>query len=480
MGDNALHRQTITIMVSNSPRAQPPLEFIPPVLNPWVLATCQRILPLWLHWQTPIEKVTGKNLDILVRTYEQFQAGKVRFLLAFRHPSVNDPYCMGYLFWQLLPQAAKAQQVNLKPPLHSHFMYDRGIPLWAGKNIAWLYSSLGGTSIQRGKLDLPGLRSARDLLANSPYPLAAAPEGATNGHNEVISPLEPGIAQLGFWCVEDLQKANRSEAVLLLPVGIQYSYLEPPWIAIEALLSQLEGDCGITSPTDHSLEEPKLYQRLYHLGEVMLDLMENFYRDFYHQDLPKVEQLQTLLIQNLETVQAEPNRLFALRLQNLLNVALGVAEQYFNIHAKGELSERCRRLEQAGWDYIYREDLKSNNPICTVQRGLADRLAEEAELRMWHMRIVETFAAVTGNYVQEKPTVERFADTLLLLWDVITRIKGESAFFRPSLGKQCAQITIGEPISVTQRAPDYKANRRQAVARLTQDLQDSLESLIIH
>lgn len=62
--------------------------------------------------------------------------------------------------------------------------------------------------------------------------MAAAPEGATNGLSEIISPLEPGIAQLGFWCAEDLQKQERSEQVLIVPVGIKYSYVSPPWRAI--------------------------------------------------------------------------------------------------------------------------------------------------------------------------------------------------------------------------------------------------------
>ncbi|WP_071599813.1 hypothetical protein [Mastigocladopsis repens] len=44
---------------------------------------------------------------------------------------------------------------------------------------------------------------------------------------------------------------------------------------------------------------------------------------------------------------------------------------------------------------------------------LGDRIAEEANLRMWHMRLVESFVAVTGNYVHEKPTAERFAETTL-------------------------------------------------------------------
>ncbi|MGB5772124.1 MAG: 1-acyl-sn-glycerol-3-phosphate acyltransferase, partial [Crocosphaera sp.] len=196
-------------MNESSIHAQPPLEFIPPNFNPCVWGGVKNILPFWLQWQTTIQEIDGKNVEKLGEIYQQFQAEKVRFLMAFRHPSVNDPYCMGYLVWKLLPQVAKQHNINLNAPIHSHFMYDRGIPLWAGSTVGWLYSKLGGTSIQRGKLDIPGLRSARDLFLNSKFPLAAAPEGATNGHNEIISPLEPGISQLGFWCVEDLAKANR-------------------------------------------------------------------------------------------------------------------------------------------------------------------------------------------------------------------------------------------------------------------------------
>ncbi|WLT37164.1 hypothetical protein NON20_14320 [Synechocystis sp. B12] len=285
-------------------------------------------------------------------------------------------------------------------------------------------SPFRGTSIQRGKLDRPGLRSARDLMLNGQYPLAAAPEGATNGHNELISPLEPGIAQLGFWCAEDLRKAQRQEETLILPVGIQYFYLTPPWREIENLLSQLENDCGIATTTDHSLGEAKLYERLYSLGEVMLDLMENFYRQFYQQNLPAVADLAKSLQDNFNSLETDPNQLLASRLQNLLHAALTVGEEYFQITPKGTLPDRCRRLEQAGWDYIYREDLRDEQTLFPVKKGLADRIAEEADLRMWHMRLVENFVAVTGHYVKEKPTVERFADTLLLLWNVITRMKG--------------------------------------------------------
>ena len=457
-------------------QAQPPLEFIAPDIDLNIVNLVQLALPLWIRVKTPLTRVEAKNVEPLIDLYQQFQSGKVRLLLAFRHPSIHDPICMGYLLHHLMPKLAKQQGTRLKTPTHAHFMYDRGIPLWAGSLVGWIYSKLGGTPIHRGKLDRVGLRSARDLFANGAFPLLAAPEGATNGHNETVSPLEPGIAQLGFWCVEDLIKASRSEKVLIVPIGIQYRYVTPPWKALKKLLRELEADSGL-SRTATDEKEGHLYRRLYQLAEHLLTEMEEFYTRFYHQTLP------TTAAQSSEIAGVSPgsNAEFSVRLEALLNVALQVAEQYFNIQPKGSVIDRCRKLEQAGWDYVFREDLHLET-LSPLERGLADRIAEEANLRIWHMRLVESFVAVTGKYVLEKPTAERFAETTLLMWDVITKIKGGNVFKRPRLGQQCGLVTIGTPISVSDRWDTYHSNRRagkQAVSDLTQDLQTAFESMIV-
>ncbi len=472
-------------------QVQPPLEFIAPAYNPLVVQGCQQLFPWWLKFRTSISRIEAENVETLAELFHQFQDRKVRFLLAFRHPNTDDPYCLAQLIWKLVPQAAKAKGIPLQFPVHSHFIYDRGIPLWAGARVGWLYSRLGGTPIIRGKIDRAGLRSARDLFANSKFPIAAAPEGATNGHNEIVSPLEPGIAQMAFWCVEDLLKAGRTEKVLIVPVGIQYRYVEPPWQPLEKLLTQLEIDCGLP-PLDSSnsqnleagnsqaehLDSNFQYRRLIRLGGHLLSVMEEFYTRFYHQDFLPVADASLLQIPGENAEQSDREKVFTSRLKALLNVALQVAEQYFNLKPKGSLIDRCRRLEQAGWDYIYREDIKDIAALCPLERGLADRLAEEASLRMWHMRLVESFVSVTGRYVQEKLTAERLAETTLLLWDVLTRIKGGNPFGRPKLGKQQVQMTVGKAISVDDRLDGYQASRRLAVAELTQDLQAALEGMI--
>lgn len=483
--------------MNSTVQVQPPLEFIPPALNPLVLRVTQLALPSWLRWRTSITQIQADNVEVLVELYRQFQAGKIRFMMAFRHPSTNDPLCMAHLVWQIVPQVARQKRVSLQYPTHAHFIYDRGIPLWAGSQVGWFYSHLGGTPIHRGKLDRIGLRSARALFVNGSLPMAAAPEGATNGHNEIVSPLEPGIAQMGFWCVEDLIKAGRSEQVLIVPIGIQYRYVEPPWKPLEKLLSELEVASGLPVDTESQLsdistqdsnEAKNFYRRLYRLGEHLLLLMEEFYAKFYHQSLPTTSQvfssgaeIAEALFQPGAPLPASYTE-FKNRLQVLLNAALQVAEQYFGLQPKGSLIDRCRRLEQAGWDWIYREDIKNIEALSPLERGLADRIAEEASLKMWHMRLVESFVAVTGKYVLEKPTAERFSETTLLLWDMITRLKGGNPFRRPRLGPQQVQMTVGQPISVSDRWEAYQGSRRGAklaVADLTQDLQIALEAMII-
>ncbi|WP_413166335.1 1-acyl-sn-glycerol-3-phosphate acyltransferase [Capilliphycus salinus ALCB114379] len=438
---------------------QPPLQFLPPDFQPGVLKFTQWIVPWWIRLKTPITQIDAENVEQLVELYQKFQQEKIRFLLAFRHPNPDDPLPISQLIWRKVPGQARKQNITLKSPVHAHFMYDRGIPLWAGNYVTWLFPKLGGTSILRGKLDRKGLKSARNLFANGRFPMAAAPEGATNGLNYQVSPLEPGIAQLGFWCVEDLEKAQRCEDVFIVPLGIQYHYLQENWQALAQVLGQIETDCGLTN--NNSQPTPSaLYPRLVNLGNYLLDLMENFYRQYYHQPIPK-----------------NTNEELPIRLQRLLDIALQVAESYFAIQPKGSLTERCRRLEQTGWDYIYREDIKDAESLSPVERGLANRIAEEASLRMWHMRLVESFVAVSGKYVQENPTFDRFAQITIIIWTMIMRLKGGNPNRTPYLGKQRVEITVGEPISVSQRWSDYKTNRRQAVENLTQQLQSSLEKM---
>lgn len=453
-------------------RVQPPLAFIPPAFNLLVWRCAKLALPFLQRSQAAISDVQAENVEQLVELYHRFQTGKIRLMIAFRHPTAGDPLCLAHLIWNLLPQVAREQGIKLRSPSHFHFIYDRGIPLWAGSAVGWAFSQLGGTPIHRGKLDWMGLKSARNLFVNGQFPIAAAPEGGTNGHNEIVGPLEPGVAQLGFWCVEDLLAAGRSEEVWIVPLGIRYSYIHPPWQKIDALLTQLEADMGQSPepPPLNSTREEVLYHRLFGLGNHLLVRLEQFYRRFYDRPLPDVATL------------PRSNEELAARLQVLLNEMLTVAEESFNLRPQGNTIDRCRRVEQAGWDRIYRQDIDRIESLAPIERGLADRVAEESTMQMWHMRVVENSIAVTGKYVRENPTAERFAEMSSILWQTTQFVAGQPSIRPPQLGKQRGHLSVGEPISVTARWDSYQGSRRhakQAVANLTRDLQGALEGLIV-
>lgn len=461
-------------------RAQPKLDFIPPNFNflilrfvYWMLPILQRFrLKPWLP--AGIKEIETSNGDTLVNLYHQFQIGKIRLVLAFRHVEVDDPLTGLYLFSREIPLVARKNKIKLKSPISCHFMYDRGMTIWAGDWLGWLLSGLGGIPVHRGKaLDLQAIKKAREILVDGKFPLVIAPEGATNGHSEVISPLEPGVAQLAFWCAEDLAKANRVERVFVLPINIQYSYINPQWSKLDRLLTKLEADCGLSKQTIEiaSTKPEQLYlKRLFRLGEYLLGEMEQFYRSFYHRDLPDLSEDSVSLEENLTA-----------RLQQLLDVSLEVVEDYFGIKKKGNIIERCRRLEEAGWNYIYREERDNFQNLSAVKRGLADWIAAEADLRMLHMRLVEYFVAMSATYAKEKPSFERLAETSLILFDAIARIKGNKSPRRPQLGLRKSTLTVGEPISVSDRLSVYQQSRqgaKQSVTQLTQDLQTALEEMI--
>ena len=459
---------------------QPPLNFVPPAYSPWVMRVVVWLLPVFLRvrlrpWlPAGISRIEVSGIDPLVDLYQKFEAGQTRFLMAPRHIEVDDPLAGVYLCSKAVAKAAKKRGISLKQPVHIHFIYERGMTIWAGKVVGWLLSRIGGTPVRRGrKPDWVGLKAARKLMTEGEMPLVIAPEGATNGHSERIGPLEPGVAQLGFWCAEDLQKANRSESVFIIPVGLQYHYEQSNWPNLSALLDRLEKQSGLPSANNNATIDKDCYLRILRLGEHLIETMEGFYARCYHQ---KFEPDTT------ESAETQPEiGAYTRRLHILLDKALSVSEQFFNLKSRGTLVDRCRQIEEASWNYVYREDLPELDRLSPLEKGLADWAAQEASLRELHMRIVESFVAVDEQYLNEKPSFERCAELALLMSDMLARLDGDKLPGRPRLGMRWIQMTVQPPIEVTSRLADYQTNRRsgrKAVGALTEDIRQSLEETI--
>jgi hypothetical protein len=349
-------------------------------------------------------------------------------------------------------------------------VYDRGISLWAGDYINWLFPALGGISIFRGKLDRPALNLMRQQITNGSFPLSMAPEGGTNGKSETVAELEPGIAQIGFWAAEDLQKEGRTEELLIIPVGIQYEYSDEAWGKIDQTIATIEKECGIVKP---AINDGNRYQRLYDLGSYLVAWVNDYYRGLYG-NYAKINRDNT-----------NPDNLAA-NLQELADHILSVAEMSFGIKAKGSPIDRCRRLEQAGWDRIFRNDIKNIEQLSEMERGFADQLALEASYSNWHMRIAESIIGVTSDYVRQRPSASRYIEVLKLMWSVLQRIterNKESAFKEtPNFGDRKLTISVAEPLSVSDRLAEYQSSRpaaKECTKKLTEEIHAAMKDLVL-
>lgn len=447
---------------------QPPLHFIEPKFDLKTYFLSKLALPFKMRFTTPIRKIDFENIEVLGDLYKKFLDKKVRLLIAFRHPNADDPILLGEIFWNLVPAYFKKNKLRINDITHFHFVWDRGIPLWAGEKTGEFYSKLGGTPIHRGKVDWKGLNSIRNLFVNGRFPLVIAPEGATNGHNEIISPLEPGIGQMALWCLEDLEKQNRNEEVYILPLGIQYSYIDPDWKKLESLLDSFLHDLNANIkedtpelPKEFDQERKRIYGKLYSVGINLLETVEAFYKKYYGVGSDgEFSSLQE-------------------RLESLLSNILSVSERFFQISPRGSIIDRCRKLEQASWNWIYREDISEK--VSNIERKLLDKIAIESKEMDWNMRLVESFVAVNGNYVKEKPSFERFAEISLLFFDTISKIKIGKGQKRPVLGKYQVSLKAGEPILINPYYPLNKQGRsgtKKAVEEILKVLEEKMNGLI--
>ena len=191
-----------------------------------------------------------------------------------------------------------------------------------------------------------------------------APEGATNNLSGEMAPLEPGVAQLAFWAAEDMARNQDPRSLHVIPVGIRYSWRRPNWTVLDARLQALEQHLGVQVVVPEDRRE-----RLLRIGAALITALEQ-----------------------LERLKANPEQPLADRIENYRLHGLQKAESHFGLRRL--LQERCRRIEQAAWDRIYRENLEQLPPL---ERSLVDWEAREADLQLTRMRLVEHFTSVSGH-----------------------------------------------------------------------------------
>src|SRR5205814_6982643 len=151
-----------------------------------------------------------------------------RAILCPNHPTETDPIV---LFW-------------LARMLRQHFNYVATRETLDGLR-GRLLNQVGVYSVIRGFPDRESLRMSRRLLAEMDRKVVIFPEGQVYEHNDMLLTFHTGVAQIGFWALDDLQKAGRELFLPILPIAIKYRCCAPPGPPIAKALADLERTLGL-------------------------------------------------------------------------------------------------------------------------------------------------------------------------------------------------------------------------------------------
>jgi len=344
-----------------------------------------------------------------------------------------------------LKEAVSRDQGVLITPNHSghadaHIMYnvadELGKPFYfmTAWQVFWQRRSLGRLmlqqhgcfSVDREGTDLKAFRQATKVIGEGHNPLVIFPEGEVYHTNERITPFRDGAAAAA------IAAARRSDKpVVCIPCGIHYNYLDDPTEQLVELMNDLEQRIFWRPRTDMPLHE-----RIYRFAEGAMALKElEYFGGTRAGDLPN-------------------------RTEDLAQHILGSLEGECGIkRIEKAVPERVKVLRRFAMEAT--KDMQSNAPEWRRYRDMLDDV----------FLVVQLFS-YPGDYVIERPTIERVAETLDKFEEDVLGVY--SATVR---GRRKATVSFAEPIPV-ESSRKNKGSISDLTCALETGVQQQLDELV--
>jgi hypothetical protein len=426
--------------------AQGGLSFLTPRFSRLAHGLVRAASGVYLRLGEGVHRVSVEGQQVLVEEFRRFFAGKSRLIIAFRHPSVSDAPLLTYLFARHLPRLARREGRPFHRRSHVHFLYGRGVPVWAGRAVGWLLPRVAAVPVYHRRLDSRGMAAVREAAVHGRFPLALAPEGQVSYHNKAMGDLEAGTGRIALWCRDDLRRAGRTEDVRILPLSLEYRFPDDGRSTLAEAVDWIGEKTGLRADLDAGGSPAAIRERLLELTGALLELIEQAYAALFRASPASGASA------------AAPRR----RIEALCDTVLKVGEQVHELPAEGSLLDRVFRLRDAGWRRMFRDDLPGLSP---VERSLADAAAEEAKIAARHMELVDVLEYVDPGYIPSGASLERLAEYAVDLQDVVNRLLGGTIAGRLRPRGRRALVTAGTPVSVDTFAE--AAGPREAASRIT-------------
>jgi 1-acyl-sn-glycerol-3-phosphate acyltransferase len=295
----------------------------------------------------------------------------------------------------------------------------------------WILQRHGVFSVDRESMDRQAIRQAVELLTTGQV-LVVFPEGEIYRLNDRLSPLLDGVAFMALSAQRELEKTPGEKRVWIVPTFIRYSLLDDIRQRLEADVSKLEKRFFLQSqPT------APLHERIIRLGEVALTIKEK--------------------------------------------EKLGASGE-----KEGDLAARLTRLRNnllEKWEktYLKKAETTTSVPlrVKALRRNLLELLADDntdaAASTQIHealddLHLVLQVLAYRGDYLAEKPSMERMAETVEKFEE---DLYGSLPFAK---GRRRAKVVLGEPMDL--KAAISSGRPRTQAAELTSRLESTLQQLL--
>ncbi len=258
----------------------------------------------------------------------------------------------------------------------------------------------GCFSVDREGTDLQSLKTAVDILHNRPEPLVIFPEGDVYHTNDRITPFRDGAAAMALMAA---RKADRP--VVILPVAIKRWYLEDPTPSMLDTITSLE-----TRLYWRPRIREHLLDRIFRVADGLLALKELEYLQVTDRgDLPdRIRRLADHVLCRCEQryqVQ-QPARLLPERVKEVRRRIIQQQQACSPSNGDGMSTSADRLPHSANTPTNAPSSHEKAEPRATPEQ------MEQWSSDMHDMFFVTQLYSYPGDYLRQRPTWERVAETL--------------------------------------------------------------------